>query len=239
MINKVLDKRISENGPYENFYTLAMRGIHDSGLIGVPKDKEVSLIEEVLGDQRDILAKHINKPIDSIPQLFMPYKEVLDIYEKGLKVPEDVTLVWPDDNFGYIKRLSNSEERKRKGGAGVYYHISYCGAPHDYLWINTTPNTLIFEEMRKAYDTGADRYWLLNVGDIKPGELALKYFFDMAWDVDYFNFENSYDFNTNYLTSIFGEKYREDLKDILDTYFLLGFQHKPESMGWGYLWKES
>lgn len=90
--------------------------------------------------------------------------------------------------------------------------------------------------MRKAYDTGADRYWLLNVGDIKPGELALKYFFDMAWDVDYFNFENSYDFNTNYLTSIFGEKYREDLKDILDTYFLLGFQHKPESMGWGYLW---
>ena len=236
MINKVLDKRISENGPYENFYTLAMRGIHDSGLVGVPKDKEVSLIEEVLTDQRNILAKHIDKPIDSIPQLFMPYKEVLDIYEKGLKVPEDVTLVWPDDNFGYIKRLSNKEERARKGGAGVYYHISYCGAPHDYLWINTTPNTLIFEEMRKAYDTGADRYWLLNVGDIKPGELALKFFFDMAWDVDSFNFENSYDFNTDYLTSIFGEKYRDDLKDILDTYFLLGFQHKPESMGWGYLW---
>ena len=112
----------------------------------------------------------------------------MDIYEKGLKVPEDVTLVWPDDNFGYIKRLSNKEERARKGGAGVYYHISYCGAPHDYLWINTTPNTLIFEEMRKAYDTGADRYWLLNVGDIKPGELALKYFFDMAWDIDSFNF---------------------------------------------------
>lgn len=81
MINKVLDKRISENGPYENFYTLAMRGIHDSGLVGVPKDKEVSLIEEVLTDQRNILAKHIDKPIDSIPQLFMPYKEVL-IYMK-------------------------------------------------------------------------------------------------------------------------------------------------------------
>lgn len=235
-INKVLDKRVSENGAYENFYTLAMRGIHDSGLIGVPKDREVSLIEEVIADQRNILAKHIHQPIDSIPQLFMPYKEVLDIYEKGLKVPEDVTLVWPDDNFGYMKRLSNADEQKRKGGAGVYYHISYCGEPHDYLWLNTTPSTLIYEEMRKAYDTGATRYWLLNVGDIKPGELGLKFFFDMAWDIDQFDFESAYDFNTDFLTSIFGEKYKADLKDIMDTYFLLGFQHKPESMGWGYLW---
>ena len=166
-INKVLDKRIAENGIYENFYTLAMRGIHDSGLVGVPKEKEVSIVEEVLRDQRDILAKHINKDIDSIPQQFVPYKEVMNIYEKGLKVPEYVTLVWPDDNFGYLKRLSNKDEQKRKGGSGVYYHISYCGEPHDYLWLNTTPSTLIYEEMRKAYNTGANRYWLLNVGDIK------------------------------------------------------------------------
>ena len=135
-----------------------------------------------------------------------------------------------------MKRLSNADEQKRKGGAGVYYHISYCGEPHDYLWLNTTPSTLIYEEMRKAYDTGATRYWLLNVGDIKPGELGLKFFFDMAWDIDQFDFESAYDFNTDFLTSIFGEKYKADLKDIMDTYFLLGFQHKPESMGWGYLW---
>ena len=235
-INKVLDKRISENGKYENFYTLAMRGIHDSGLIGVPKEKEVSIVEEVISDQRNILAKHINKDIDSIPQLFVPYKEVMNIYEKGLKVPEYVTLVWPDDNFGYIKRLSNKDEQKRKGGAGVYYHISYCGEPHDYLWLNTTPSTLIYEEMRKAYDTGANRYWLLNVGDIKPGELGIKFFLDMAWDINQFNFESAYDFNTHFLTSIFGRQYETDLKDIMDTYYLLGFQHKPEAMGWGFLW---
>lgn len=235
-INKVLDKRISENSPYENFYTLAMRGIHDAGLVGVPKEKEVSLIEKVLGDQRAILAKYIDRPIDSIPQLFVPYKEVMDIYERGLKVPEFATMVWPDDNFGYIKRLSNKEEQKRRGGSGVYYHISYCGEPHDYLWLNTTPSTLIYEEMRKAYDTGADRYWLLNVGDIKPGELGMKFFLDMAWDISKFDFESSYDFNAEYLASVFGEKYKKELKDILDTYYLLGFQHKPEYMGWGYLW---
>lgn len=235
-INKQLDKRIAENGKYENFYTLAMRGIHDAGLVGVPKDKEVSVVEEVIKDQREILSKHIPENIDSIPQLFVPYKEVMDIYERGLKVPEYVTLVWPDDNWGYMKRLSNKEEQKRKGEAGVYYHISYCGEPHDYLWLNTTPPTLIYEEMRKAYDTGAKRYWLLNVGDIKPGELGMKFFMDMAWDVNRFNIDTAYEFNTDYLTSIFGEQYRNDLKDIIDTYYLLGFQHKPEAMGWGYVW---
>lgn len=235
-INKVLDKRIGENSPYENFYTLAMRGIHDAGLVGVPKNKEVSLIEEVLNDQRSILGKHINQPIDSIPQLFVPYKEVMDIYERGLKVPEYATLVWPDDNFGYIKRLSNKDEQKRKGGSGVYYHISYCGEPHDYLWLNTTPPTLIYEEMRKAYDTGANRYWLLNVGDIKPGELGMKLFLDMAWDIHSFNFDTTHSYQTEYLASLFGEKYEEDLADIMDNYYLLGFQHKPEMMGWGYEW---
>lgn len=235
-INKVLDRRIAENGRYENFYTLAMRGIHDAGLVGVPKEKEVSLIEEVLNDQRNILSRHIDRPIDSIPQLFVPYKEVMDIYERGLKVPEHVTLVWPDDNFGYMKRLSNQDEQRRKGGSGVYYHISYCGEPHDYLWINTTSPTLIYEEMRKAYDTGANRYWLLNVGDIKPGELGMKQFLDMAWDVNSFNFENSYTYQTEYLASLFGAQYRDDLEDIMNTYYLLGFQHKPESMGWGYEW---
>lgn len=175
-INKMLDQRVLENAPYENIYTIAMRGIHDAGLVGVPKDKEVNLVQEVIADQRGILKKHIDSPIDSIPQIFVPYKEVLDIYERGLRLPEDIMLVWPDDNFGYIKRLNNKEERSRRGGAGVYYHISYLGEPHDYLWLNTTPPALMFEEMRKAYDTGAKRYWLLNVGDIKPGELGMKTF---------------------------------------------------------------
>ena len=235
-INKILDRRVSENAPYENIYTIAMRGIHDAGLVGVPKDKEVSLVEEVIADQRGILKKYIDSPLDSIPQIFVPYKEVLDIYERGLRLPEDIMLVWPDDNFGYIKRLNNKEERNRKGGSGVYYHISYLGEPHDYLWLNTTPPALMFEEMRKAYDTGAKRYWLLNVGDIKPGELGMKTFLDMAWDIDKFNFDNINNHQVDFLVSVFGEKYREDIDDIMNSYYHLGFQHKPEAMGWGYEW---
>ena len=235
-INKILDRRVSENAPYENIYTIAMRGIHDAGLVGVPKDKEVSLVEEVIADQRGILKQHVDSPLDSIPQIFVPYKEVLDIYERGLRLPEDIMLVWPDDNFGYIKQLNNKEERNRKGGSGVYYHISYLGEPHDYLWLNTTPPALMFEEMRKAYDTGAKRYWLLNVGDIKPGELGMKTFLDMAWDIDKFNFDNINNHQVDFLASIFGEKYREDIDDIMNSYYHLGFQHKPEAMGWGYEW---
>ncbi len=235
-INKILDRRVSENAPYENIYTIAMRGIHDAGLVGVPKDKEVSLVEEVIADQRGILKQHVDSPLDSIPQIFVPYKEVLDIYERGLRLPEDIMLVWPDDNFGYIKRLNNKEERNRKGGSGVYYHISYLGEPHDYLWLNTTPPALMFEEMRKAYDTGAKRYWLLNVGDIKPGELGMKTFLDMAWDIDKFNFDNINNHQVDFLVSVFGEKYREDIDDIMNSYYHLGFQHKPEAMGWGYEW---
>ncbi len=235
-INRVLEQRISENGRYENVYTLAMRGIHDSGLVGVREEDKVKLMAEVLGDQRRILERQIGYPADSIPQIFVPYKEVLDIYERGLEVPEDVTLVWPDDNFGYLKRLSSKEEQKRSGRSGVYYHISYCGEPHDYLWLNTTPNTLMYEELSKAYRAGADRYWLLNVGDIKPGELGMKYFMDLAWDVEAFDFDSSWSYVPEQLAYIFGEELKDDLTDIMDAYFLLGFQHKPEAMGWGFEW---
>lgn len=235
-INAVLDKRVSENAPYENVYVLAMRGIHDAGLVGVPEDQKTAVTEQALNDQRQILSSHIAKPVEEIPQVFVPYKEVLDIYEKGMALPEDVTIVWPDDNFGYIKKLSDKNEQQRRGASGVYYHISYLGEPHDYLWLNTTPPALMYEEMKKAYDTGANRYWLLNVGDIKPGELGMKFFLDMAWDINAASFDKAYTFDADFLASIFGERYKEELQDIMSTYYQLGFQRKPEAMGWGFEW---
>ena len=238
-ILKVLDKRTSQTAPFENAYVIAMRGIHDAGLIGVPEDRKAEITEAALQDQRNILSKYIGRPAEEIQQVFVPYKEVLDIYEKGMKLPDDVTIVWPDDNFGYIKKLSDAKEQKRSGASGVYYHISYLGEPHDYLWLNTTPPALIYEEMKKAYDTGANRYWLLNVGDIKPGELGMKFFLDLAWDIDLFNYDNAYKFDANYLSSIFGDKYKDDLQDIMSTYYQLGFQRKPEAMGWGIEWNSS
>ena len=178
-ILRKLDARVKEAAGYENIYTLAMRGLHDEGMRGnLTEDEKVKMLATAIADQRDILQKYIDTPIEEIPQIFVPYKEALDLYEKGLQVPDEVTLVWVDDNYGYMKRVSNPEEQKRQGGAGVYYHTSYLGTPHDYLWLNTTPPVLMYTELKKAYDTGADRYWLLNVGDIKPMELAVKSFFD-------------------------------------------------------------
>lgn len=238
-ILKVLDERTSQTAPFENAYVLAMRGIHDAGMVGVPEDRKAEVTENALQDQRSILSKHIGRPAEEIQQVFVPYKEVLDIYEKGMKLPDDVTIVWPDDNFGYIKKLSDAKEQKRSGASGVYYHISYLGEPHDYLWLNTTPPALIYEEMKKAFDTGANRYWLLNVGDIKPGELGMKFFLDLAWDIDSFNYDNACHFDADYLSSVFGHRYKDDLQDIMSAYYQLGFQRKPEAMGWGLEWNRS
>ncbi|WP_100611219.1 glycosyl hydrolase 115 family protein [Confluentibacter lentus] len=232
-----LDKRVAEAAPFENIYTVGMRGIHDTGMNDVPEGYTKSnVLEQVIDEERNILTKYIKKPENEIPQIFVPYKEVLDIYESGMKLPEDITIVWPDDNYGYIKKLSNSEEQKRKGGSGVYYHISYLGWPNDYLWLNTTPPALMYAEMKKAYDLGANKYWLLNVGDIKPGEMGMQLFLDMAWDFDAFNFENINHYQVNKLTSVFGEKNKQDIAYILDRYYYHGFTRKPEYMSWDWAW---
>ena len=232
-----LNDRVAEAGMYENIYTVAMRGVHDSGLTGnMPMPERVAVLEEVISDQREILEDHIGKPAEEISQIFVPYKETLDVYENGLQVPDDVTIVWPDDNYGYIKRVSNPEEQKRSGGSGVYYHVSYLGAPHDYLWIATTPPVLMYEELKKAYDNGADRYWLLNVGDIKPSELAMKTFFDLARDIDKYDIKSINHHQSEFLASIYGEKYLNDFQMLLDEYYRLAWSRKPEFMGWEREW---
>lgn len=233
----VLDSRVKEASPYENIYTVGMRGIHDTGMSEVPEGyTKANVLEQVINEERDILAKYIKKQKNEIPQVFVPYKEVLSIYESGMKLPEDITIVWPDDNYGYIKKLSNTNEQKRSGGSGVYYHISYLGWPNDYLWLNTTAPALMYAEMKKAHDLGSKKYWLLNVGDIKPGEMGMQLFLDMAWDFDAFNFENINQYQVNELSSIFGETYKKDLEFIFDRYYFHGFTRKPEYMSWDWKW---
>ena len=236
-IYKKWDDRLAEASQYENIYTTAMRGVHDAGLRGnLPMEERVPLIQQVIKDQRQLLEQHIGKPATDIPQIFVPYKETMDIYENGLQVPDDITLVWVDDNYGYMKRVSNPDEQKRSGGAGVYYHISYLGAPHDYLWIYSTPPVLMYEELKKAYDHGADRYWLLNVGDIKPMELGIQTFMDMAWNIHNFSFDNVNRHQSNLLEQLFG---KGNYQDILDTYMRLAWSRKPEYMGWEYEWDDA
>jgi hypothetical protein len=245
-IYKKWDDRLGEAAKYENIYTVAMRGVHDEGIRGnLPMSERVPLIEQVIRDQRELLEKHsVSRFARDIPQIFVPYKETMDIYENGLKVPDDITLVWVDDNYGYMKRVANPEEQKRSGRSGVYYHLSYLGAPHDYLWLNTTPPVLMYEELRKAYDNGADRYWLLNVGDIKPMELGMQTFFDMAWNINAFDFEKVYQHQAEFLATTFGNHTSQlsvlssQLQIILDDYYRLAWSRKPEFMGFEYQWDD-
>ena len=231
------DDRLSAASKYENIYTTAMRGLHDAGLQGnLPLEERVPLITKVIDDQRQLLEKHIGRKASEIPQIFVPYKETMDIYENGLQVPDDITLVWVDDNYGYMKRVSNPEEQQRKGRAGVYYHLSYLGAPHDYLWLNTTPPVLMYEELKKAYDCGADRYWLLNVGDIKPMELGIQTFMDMAWNIHAFDFDTVNRYQANLLTRLFLCNHK--VQSLLDTYYRLAWSRKPEFMGWEFEWDD-
>ena len=177
------DKRLQENGKFENFYTVGLRGVHDSGLeaTGSPEVK-ARLVENAMTEQRKLLAERVNPDVTKVPQVIWLYKESLDLYRVGMKVPPDVTLGWTDDNYGYIRELPNAEEQARPGGSGVYYHVSYWGAPHDYLWLCTEPPALIQEEMTKAYDHNARKYWVLNVGDLKPAEIDIDYFMQLAAD---------------------------------------------------------
>lgn len=236
-LNKVLKQRVTENSPYENVYTLALRGLHDKAMGGSnDMEERVKMLGKALMDQRQLLVDVIKKPANEIPQAFTPYKEVLDVYSAGLELPEDVTIIWPDDNYGYMKRLSSPREQKRSGRAGVYYHVSYLGKPHDYLWMGTTPPALMYEEVRKAYDTTADRIWLLNVGDIKSCEFSMDLFLAMAYDIDSFNYDNISLYQARWLSDMFGNEYYEDFVDITNTFYHQSFSRKPEFMGWGYQW---
>lgn len=181
---RFFEDRLAEAGRYENIYTIGMRGVHDGRMNGaVTLDEQREILSKVIADQRAIIEKHSGKKAERVPQIFVPYKEVLDVYRTGLKVPEDVTLMWCDDNRGYLLRLSDGEELKRSGGAGVYYHVSYWGVPQNYLWLATNHPGLLYREMKRAYDRGAKKIWILNVGDIKPQEMHMELFLDMAWDV--------------------------------------------------------
>lgn len=236
-IDSVLNARVVETSPYENAYVIALRGLHDRAMSGAESlDSRKSTVQRALLNQRKILSDVLGKDASEIPQFFTPYKEVLDVYNQGLELPDDVTIVWPDDNYGYMKRLSGPKEQLRSGRSGVYYHSSYLGRPHDYLWMNTTSPTLMYEELRKAYDSTADRYWLLNSGDIKSCEFAVDFFLSMAYDIDSFSYERAASYRSEWLCGMLGEKNRDAYRSIFDEFYHQAFIRKPEFMGWGYQW---
>lgn len=147
------EERVKQLRYSDDIYTLGMRGVHDGKMQGAKTlEEQKKALTEILADQRRMLAKYKRKDLTKVPQVLIPYKEVLDIYQAGLQVPEDVTLMWCDDNYGYITHFPTAEEAARPGGNGIYYHVSYWGRPHDYLWLSTASPYLLYQQMKQAYE---------------------------------------------------------------------------------------
>ena len=209
-----------------------MRGVHDGKMQGAKTlEEQKKALTEILADQRRMLAKYKGKDLTKVPQVLIPYKEVLDIYQAGLQVPEDVTLMWCDDNYGYITHFPTAEEAARPGGNGIYYHVSYWGRPHDYLWLSTASPYLLYQQMKQAYEKGIRQMWILNVGDIKPAEYQTELFMDMAWNIGRVQQTGVTGHLSHFLSREFGTVSASALLPLLQKHYRLAYIRKPEFMG--------
>lgn len=239
------EKRVKEVKDQPILYTIGMRGVHDGAMQGAKTVEEQKVVlEKVIDDQRALLAKYVSKDVTRVPQLFIPYKEVLDVYNAGLKVPDDVCLVWCDDNYGYVRHFPTPAERARKGGNGIYYHVSYWGRPHDYLWLGTFSPSLMFQQMSEAWHKGIQKFWILNVGDIKPAEYQIELFMDMAWQMQSVypgqndaltelkpNNDWLAKHERNFYTREFGEEIGNEVLPLMLESYRLAYIRKPEFLG--------
>lgn len=221
-----------------NIFTIGMRGIHDSSMEGYKTiEEKYEGLQQVIDDQQSLIAENIGDPSQQ-DQVFVPYKEVLELYEMGLNVPDYVTLMWCDDNHGYLTRLSNDKEQKRSGGGGVYYHLSYWGQPHDYLWLTTTQPGLILHQMHQAYDNNVRKLWIANVHDPKVAGYDLELFLDLAWDINSVDASTLRNHYKAWLTCQFGEKVAELIFPVMHDFYRLCGERKPEFMGWSQVEKD-
>lgn len=225
-------RRVDEVKGYDNVYTLGLRGLHDSAMEGATSEEQArDTVQQVIGLQRDLLSRSLGKPPAAIPTAFTMYKEVLDYYNRGLRVPDDVTLVWPEDNYGYLHQLGGAREQARSGGNGIYYHVSYWGRPHDYLWLGTTHPALIRDQLGRAWAMQARRMWVINVGDIKPNEYLTQYFLDVAFDATLLRQEPARHL-ADWAARQFGAAHAEEIAAIQLEYYRLAWERRPEFMGW-------
>jgi glycosyl hydrolase family 115 (putative glucuronidase)/glycosyl hydrolase family 115 len=217
-------ERVRDN---EKLVTVGMRGDGDKPMSA---DANVSLLEKIVADQRSILADITHKPAAETPQVWALYKEVQEYYERGMRVPDDVTLLWSDDNWGNIRRLPLPAERARAGGAGIYYHFDYVGGPRNYKWINTVPITKIWEQMNLAWAYGATRIWIANVGDLKPLEFPIDFFLTLAWNPARWSQDSLHDYAREWSARQFGEQRAERIAKVLEGYTKLNSRRKPEML---------
>ena len=216
---------IRNMGTRESIVTMAMRGDGDEPM---SEGSNIALLEKIVADQRRILAEETHKPADQTPQLWALYKEVQDYYDKGMRVPDDMTLLLCDDNWGNLRKLPKLSDKPRKGGYGIYYHFDYVGGPRNYKWLNTNPLPRVWEQMHLAHEYGANQIWIVNVGDLKPMELPISFFLDYAWNPDRISAEQVDDYTRQWAARQFGETYAAAIADILAKYAKYNARRKPE-----------
>lgn len=197
----------------EQIVTIGMRGDGDEAM---SEEADTKLMTNIINDQRKIIADVTGKKASETPQVWALYKEVLDYYDKGMKVPDDVTLLLCDDNWGNVRRVPNAKERKHKGGWGLYYHVDYVGAPRNSKMLNVTPVQNPWEQLTLAYENGIDRLWILNVGDLKPMEYPISQFMDMAWNPHKYSANNITRHTRDWCAQQFGESQADEAARILN-----------------------
>jgi len=218
-------KGIQNMGTHESIVTVGMRG---DGDMPMTRGTATQLLERIVTDQRKIIAEVTRKDPSQTPQLWALYKEVQDYYDKGMRVPDDVTLLLCDDNWGNIRRLPKLTDPPRKGGYGIYYHFDYVGGPRNYKWINTNNIARVWEQMHLAYEYGVRQIWIVNVGDLKPMEFPISFFLDYAWNTKAWNENNLRDYYTKWSAEQFGPSYAEDIGEVILKYSQFAARRKPE-----------
>lgn len=224
-LNAFWKKGIENMDHHESIVTIGMRGDGDEPMT---QGTAIHLLEEIVSDQRKIIEEVTGKPAAETPQVWALYKEVQDYYDKGMRVPDDITLLFSDDNWGNLRRLPKLNAKPRSGGYGIYYHYDYVGGPRNYKWINTNNIARVWEQMHLAYSYGADRIWIVNVGDLKPMELPISFFLDYAWNPKRITVENIANYYQDWAFQQFGEKYAKAIGDILQKYSQYISRRKPE-----------
>lgn len=226
------ERRVRQTAGSNCFFTLGMRGVHDTGMEGVTTDAErLKYLQMVIDDQRRLIERHVSSDATKVPQVFIPYKEVLPVYKAGLRVPDDVTLMWCDDNYGFVRHQPTEAERRRKGGNGLYYHFSYWGRPQSHTWLPSIDPALTQTELMRAYDNGIRKLWIFNVGDIKPNEFITEYALDMAWDNTTLHNADYGSYLQAWAKREFGASIAPRVADIISRYYALVYRCRGEMLG--------
>ena len=218
---------IERSRDWEKVVTVGMRGDGDEAM---EEGVNIALLEKIVADQRKIISEVTGKKAEQTPQVWALYKEVQDYYDHGMRVPDDVTLLLCDDNWGNIRKLPGMDAKPRKGGYGIYYHFDYVGAPRNSKWININPIQRVWEQMNLAYEHGVEKLWIVNVGDLKPMEYPISFFLDMAWDPAQFNPQNLVEHTREWAAQQFGATHAEEIARILTLYAKYNRRVTPEML---------